>query len=396
MLVPTGVSTYMGRRSPCRVAFGKRDKENTFLFALADNRIAQNYYPKMANKNFRDARGAKKDEFYTQLADIEKELRYYKDYFRGKIVLCNCDDPRVSNFFRYFSYNFEHLGLKKLITTCYKNQNRDFFSKNDSEHAIWLEYFGDRNGNRVPDPEEIGIHHFKGDGDFRSQECIELLKEADVVVTNPPFSLFREYVTQLMAYEKKFLIIGNTGAATYEDIFPYIKEDKMWIGVTNYNVGMMFMLPDNYTRYHHIDDNGKKIGRVSTSCWWTNIENKRRAEEVVLYKTYNEADYPKFDTFDAININNYKDMPMDYYGIMGVPMTFLGHYNPKQFEIVGKLNHNRPQSYDYGKSIVNGKELYARLLIRRRQVKSPEIIPYQPFEAPILIAAEDLKTPEQS
>lgn len=342
----------------------------------------------MAKKTFRSARGAKKDEFYTQLADIEKELRYYRDYFVGKTVLCNCDDPRISNFFHFFSYNFEYLGLKKLITTCYKNQERDLFSQHDSDQAIWLEYYGDRNGNRVPDPEEIGIHYFKGDGDFRSQECIELLKEADVVVTNPPFSLFREYVAQLMSYNKKFLIIGNTGAATYEEIFPYIKEDKMWIGVTNYNVGMMFMLPDDYTLYHHIDSNGKKIGRVSTSCWWTNIENKRRSEEVVLYKKYNEAEYPKFDTYDAINIDNYTDIPMDYYGAMGVPMTFLGHYNPNQFEIIGKLNHDRPKSYDYGKSIVNGKEIYARLLIRRRRVE-PQVQPYNKIEEPsVSMAAE--------
>ena len=160
----------------------------------------------------------------------------------------------------------------------------------------------------------------------------------------------------------------------------------MWIGVTNYNVGMMFTLPDSYTLYHHIDSNGKKIGRVSTSCWWTNIENKRRTEEVVLFKTYNESDYPKFDTYDAINVNNYTDIPMDYYGVMGVPMTFLGHYNPNQFEIVGKLNHNRPQSYDYGKSIVNGKEIYARLLIRRRLPTPVEYIQQEPS---VSMAAEN-------
>lgn len=337
------------------------------------------------NKRFHEAKKAKKDEFYTQLVDIEKEMRYYRDHFRGKTVLCNCDDPRVSNFFHYFSYNFEQLGLKKLITTCYKNQERDLFSQNNSERAIWLEYTGDHNGNRIPDPEEIGINYFKGDGDFRSQECIELLKQADIVVTNPPFSLFREYVAQLMEYGKEFLIIGNTGVVTYEDIFPYIKNDKMWVGVTNYNVGMMFMIPDSYETYHHIDENGRKIGRVSTSCWWTNIENKRRNEELIMYKTYNEQEYPKFDTYDAINIDNYTNIPSDYYGVMGVPMTFLGHYNPSQFEIIGKLNHNRPSSFDYGKSIVNGKEIYARLLIRRRH----RPIPYEIEEEKALpMAAE--------
>ncbi len=171
----------------------------------------------MANNDLKNAKKAKKDEFYTQLVDIELELKHYKDHFKGKTVLCNCDDPRISNFFHYFSYSFEHLGLKKLITTCYKNQSRDLFSKSDSERAIWLEYNGDKNGNKVPDPEEIGINYFKGDGDFRSQECIELLKQADIVVTNPPFSLFREYVAQLIEYNKKFIIIGNVNAISYKE-----------------------------------------------------------------------------------------------------------------------------------------------------------------------------------
>lgn len=188
--MPTGVSTYYGQRSPCRVTLVNAIRKAPFLFAFADNGNAIAVI-RMANKNLNQAKNAKKDEFYTQLVDIENELRHYKAHFKDKTVLCNCDDPRVSNFFHYFSYNFEQLGLKKLITTCYKNQNRDLFSQNDSEKAIWLEYFGDKNGNRVPDPEEIGIHYFEGDGDFRSKECIELLKQADIVVTNPPFSLFR-------------------------------------------------------------------------------------------------------------------------------------------------------------------------------------------------------------
>jgi hypothetical protein len=174
---------------------------------------------KNLNKNLHQAKNAKKDEFYTQLPDIEKELRHYKEHFKGKTVLCNCDDPRISNFFHYFSYNFEALGLKKLITTCYKNQNPDLFSEHTSEKAIWLEYTGDKNDNKVPDPEEIGIKELKGDGDFRSPECIELLRQADIVVTNPPFSLFREYVAQLIEYDKKFVIIGNQNAITYKEIF---------------------------------------------------------------------------------------------------------------------------------------------------------------------------------
>jgi hypothetical protein len=181
------------------------------------------------NKRLRSASTAKKDEFYTQLSDIEKELKHYKNHFKGKVVYCNCDDPRTSNFFHYFSYNFEKLGLKKLITTCYKNQNMDLFSQNDSEQAIYLEYDGDKNGNNVPESKEIGIKPLKGDGDFRSKECIELLKQADIVVTNPPFSLFREYVAQLTEYDKKFLIIGNMNAITYKEIFKLIKENKLWL-----------------------------------------------------------------------------------------------------------------------------------------------------------------------
>jgi hypothetical protein len=183
----------------------------------------------MPNRNLHNARQAKKDEFYTQLSDIEKELKHYKEHFKNKVVLCNCDDPRISNFFHYFSYNFETLGLKKLITTCYKSQNAHLFSENKSEKAIYLEYIGDKNGNRVPDPEEIGIKNFKGDGDFRSEECIELLKQADIVCTNPPFSLFREYVAQLIEYKKSFLIIGNNNSISYKDIFQLIKENKIWL-----------------------------------------------------------------------------------------------------------------------------------------------------------------------
>ena len=211
------------------------------------------------NKSLNAANKAKEDEFYTELSDIENELKHYKQHFKGKTVLCNCDDPRISNFFHYFSHNFEALGLKKLITTCYKSQERDLFSSNDSERAIWLEYNGDRNGNRVPDPEEIGIHYFNGDGDFRSPECIELLKEADIVVTNPPFSLFREYVAQLIKYDKKFVILGNQNAITYREIFSFIQSDRLWLGSTLSFA--KFKVPDYYepraTRFW-IDENGQK------------------------------------------------------------------------------------------------------------------------------------------
>jgi len=198
------------------------------------------------NKTLKNARAAKQDEFYTVLADIEKELRHYKKHFEGQVVLCNCDDPRVSNFFHYFSYNFEYLGLKRLITTCYRSTSRDLFSRNDSDHAIWLEYNGDKNGNRVPDVSEIGVRHLAGDGDFRSQECIELLKQAGIVVTNPPFSLFREYVGQLVEYDKKFLVIGTWNAITYKEIFKLIQENKLWIGINSNRNFSGFIVPPHY------------------------------------------------------------------------------------------------------------------------------------------------------
>ena len=295
------------------------------------------------NSNLSAAKSAKKDEFYTQLSDIENELRHYKEHFRGKTVLCNCDDPRVSNFFHYFAFGFEHLGLKRLITTCYKSQERDLFSQNDSERAIWLEYTGDKNGNRIPDPEEIGIHYLQRDGDFRSQECIELLEQADIVVTNPPFSLFREYVAQLVKYDKKFLIIGNKNAITYKEIFPLIKENKLWVGCTPMGKDMLFMLPKDVSdelireqkpgsKYRIVE--GKVLGR-STSIWFTNLDHTKRHEPLILYRNYTPEDYPHYDNYDAINVDKTNDIPMDYDGVMGVPITFLDKYCPEQFEILG-------------------------------------------------------------
>lgn len=300
---------------------------------------------KSSNKNLHKANKAKKDEFYTQLSDIEKELGHYKEHFKGKTVFCNCDDPRVSNFFHYFSYNFESLGLKKLITTCYKNQQPDLFSQNDSEKAIYLEYTGDKNGDKIPNLEEIGIKHLKGDGDFRSPECIELLKQADIVVTNPPFSLFREYVAQLVEYDKKFIIIGNLNAITYKDIFKLIKEDKLWLGCSIHSGDREFGVPDDYplnAAGSRIDENGKKFIRVKGVRWYTNLDYEERHEDLVLYKTYkdNEEKYPKYDNYDAINVDVTKDIPVDYDGMMGVPITFLDKYNPEQFEIIGQGQGN--------------------------------------------------------
>lgn len=287
----------------------------------------------MANATLTQAKKAKKDEFYTQLSDIERELAHYKEHFRGKTVLCNCDDPRISNFFRYFAYNFEHLGLKRLITTCYKNQEMDLFSMNTCDRAIWLEYTGDKNGDRVPSPDEIGIHYFVGDGDFRSAECIELLKQADIVVTNPPFSLFREYVAQLIEYDKKFVIIGHQNAITYKEIFPLIKNNKIWLGY-GFKGGAGHFI-SKYEDVATAGDHREGMIRVSGVVWFTNLDIDKRHEDLILYKTYNPKDYPKYDNYDAINVDKTSDIPCDYYGVMGVPITFLVKYNPEQFEIVG-------------------------------------------------------------
>ena len=329
------------------------------------------------NKNLHAANKAKKDEFYTQLPDIENELKHYKEHFKDKTVLCNCDDPRVSNFFHYFSYNFEKLGLKKLITTCYKNQERDLFSQNNSERAIWLEYNGDRNDNRVPDPDEIGIKQLKGDGDFRSAECIELLKQADIVVTNPPFSLFREYVAQLMKYEKKFLIIGNVNAITYKEIFSYIKEDKIWLGF-GFNGGNAFFKVKNDDSKQYADGvyNGTTgLVKFRNCHWFTNLDHNKRHEDLILYKTYTPEEYPKYDNYDAINVDKTADIPMDYDGVMGVPITFLDKYNPEQFELLDARDYTaieKLKSKNYGlikdaDGAINGKPKYARILIRRRR-----------------------------
>ena len=323
------------------------------------------------NRSLHKAKSSKKDEFYTQLPDIERELKHYKQHFKDKVVYCNCDDPRVSNFFYYFSYNFDHLGLKKLIATCYKNQNMNMFSQNDSEQAIYLEYCGDKNRNNVPDPEEIGIKHLNGDGDFRSEETIELLKQADIVVTNPPFSLFRDYVAQLVKYRREFLIIGNINAISYKECFDLIKKNRMWLG---YTCARHFSRPDG------------SMFESARSFWYTNLDTAKRHEELVLFRTYNPDDYPAYDNYDAIEVSRAVDIPVDYDGAMGVPITFLDKYNPKQFEIMGitdRDNNSGLKTKEYTEEDVPNpgdlnrravikigneyKSTYARLLIRRRQ-----------------------------
>lgn len=331
---------------------------------------------KSANRNLRSAKSSKKDEFYTQLPDIENEIKHYKKHFKGKIVLCNCDDPRVSNFFHYFAYNFEELGLKKLITTCYKNQNAELFSENKSEQAIYLEYGGDKNKNRIPDPEEIGIEHLKNDGDFRSPECIELLKKADIVVTNPPFSLFREFVAQLIEHDKKFVIIGNQNALTYKETFKLVKENKLWFGNSIHSGDREFGVPKDYplnAASSRTDEDGNKYIRVKGVRWFTNLDYEERHKDLILYKKYNEKEYPKYDNYNAINVNITKDIPMDYSGVMGVPITFIDKYNPEQFEILGmsaSAGYNKEivgipfKGEKDARPIINGKNIYARIFIR--------------------------------
>ena len=319
------------------------------------------------NKNLTQAKKNKKDEFYTQLSDIERELKHYKKHFKDKVVYCNCDDPRVSNFFHYFSYNFEKLGLKKLITTCYKNKDIDLFSKNDTEHAIYLEYSGDKNGNNVPDLEEIGIHHLQGDGDFRSDESIELLKQADIVVTNPPFSLFRDYVAQLREYDKKFIIIGHQNATKYKEIFKLIKENKIWLG-NGFKGGAAHFINKHYEDYATAGDHKEGMIRVSGVVWFTNLDINKRHEDLILYKQYISENYPKYDNYDAIEVSKTKEIPLDYDGVMGVPITFLNKYNPNQFEIVGMTSgrdefeatpikkYKNPKQINEDGSITNGSK----------------------------------------
>lgn len=326
------------------------------------------------NDSLHKAKKAKADEFYTQLSDIENECRHYKEHFKGKTILCNCDDPRVSNFFFYFSANFEYLGLKRLICTCYKNNNINLFSSGNAEKAVYIVYDGDKNGNHSVDEAEIEIKELKGDGDFRSKECIELLKQADIVVTNPPFSLFREYVAQLMAYEKKFLIIGNMNAITYKEIFTLIMKNKLWLG---YKSGdMSFTVPSDAepraTRYWE-DEDGTKWRSMGNICWFTNLDHSKRHEKLILYETYNPEKYPKYANYNVIEVSKIAGIPQDYDGVMGVPITFMDKYNPEQFEIIGMAEDNGKglsgESAEWDglnpHCIINGKAMYKRIFIRK-------------------------------
>jgi hypothetical protein len=291
---------------------------------------------KPLNRSLHAARANKQDEFYTQLSDIAKELRHYARHFKDKSVLCNCDDPRVSNFFKYFLNKFEELGLKRLITTCYKNDQPDLFSQNRSAKGIYFEYAGEQKGKRLPDPAKIKPRELKSDGDFRSEECVNLLKQADIVITNPPFSLFREYVEQLVRHKKRFIILANQNTLSTKDVFELVRDGKLWLGYNNGD--MAFRVPDHYepreTRFW-LDEHGNKWRSFGTMCWLTNIDIAKRHEDLILYKTYDPKVYPTYDNFDAIEVSKVEEIPLDYSGAMGVPGGFLTKHNPDQFEIIG-------------------------------------------------------------
>ena len=326
----------------------------------------------MAEGLLTKAKKQKVDEFYTRLFDIESEVMQYKDHFRGKTILCNCDDPRVSQFFYFFYSRFNGLGLKRLIATCYKNLNPDLFTQNLDEQAVYCIYDSKNRSDDVYTDYETFIKQnewgiLKRDGDFRSPECIELLKQSDIVVTNPPFSLFREYVEQLMEYNKKFLIIGSQNAITYKNIFRFIKNDKLWLGISP--SGMCFDVPEGYSKTTKVI-NGKVYGWQGSACWFTNLSHSKRNEKLILYKKYNKKDYKKYDNFDAIEISKVSDIPLDYDGIMGVPITFLYKYNPEQFEIVGITNHGDMLGIPFKNNCfaeIKGERKYVRILIKKRK-----------------------------
>lgn len=310
------------------------------------------------------AKQNKNDEFYTQLDDIARELKYYVMHFRGKVVYCNCDDPMISNFYYYFASNFHKLGLRKLIASCYKRQDMNLFSDEIPEHGYYYIYNGGKEEKMIPDQDDV--IYFKGNGDFRSVECTKLLEQSDIVVTNPPFSLFRNFIAHLETFNKKYLVIANINAITYKEIFRLIQAEHLWLGVHMGRGISGFIVPDHYPLYGtetRIDKDGNRIISPNNCLWLTNLDIEKRHEPLPLTKTYygNENLYPKYDNFDGININRTKDIPADYYGYMGVPITFLHKFNPKQFKIVRFRKGNDDKDLR-----IKGKCPYFRILIRRR------------------------------
>ena len=325
---------------------------------------------KVNHSLLKKAKSNKNDEFYTQLSDIESELKHYERHFEGKVIYCNCDDPTVSNFFKYFAENFRKLGLKKLIACCYKKQKEDLFDSDECERAFTCEYTGKE------ESASDKIVYLKGDGDFRSSESVELLKQSDIVVTNPPFSLFREYIKQLFDYKKKLLVIGNINAITYKEIFKLIQGNKVWLGI-NLGRGISgFIVPEHYELYGteaRIDELGNRVVSPNNCLWLTNLDIPKRHQDIPLTKTYSgdEPTYPEYDNYAGINVNKTKDIPMDYTGAIGVPITFLHKFNPDQFEIIKFRKGNDEKDLS-----INGKCPYFRILVRNKKSKShtPEAI----------------------
>lgn len=342
------------------------------------------------NSSLTEAKRAKKDEFYTQLADIESELRHYREHFRGKSVFCNCDDPYESNFFRYFALNFNKLGLKELVATCYEGSpivGTELRLSTRRPYKVTIREVADFDGNGAIDLADVAqllqcsrqnaLTELKGDGDFRSPECVELLKKADVIVTNPPFSLFREYVAQLIEHGKKFVIIGNKNAITYKEIFPLIQNNLLWVGITPMSKEIYFNVPESYIAEaleHEKHRSAVKIGgkyvHRAQAIWFTNLDHAKRHENLILYKRYTPEAFPRYDNYDAINVSKTSEIPYDYDGIMGVPITFLDKHNPDQFEIVGcSYNYGRPKEWSPNTNmspVIKGENLYKRIFIRRR------------------------------
>ncbi len=373
----------------------------------------------MAREDLKGAKSAKQDEFYTQLDDIAKELKYYKQHFQDKVVLCNCDDPYESNFFKYFALNFNQLGLKKLIATCYNgspiagDELPLLFEIDENEpkkiaYKVEITEVQDYNNDGAVNLADVQyliqndknvLSLLKGNGDFRSEECIQLLQEADIVVTNPPFSLFREYVAQLVKYDKKFLIIGNQNAISYKECFSLIKDNKMWLGVSIHSGDREFMIPPTYevrSKSLRVDAKGNRYIRVVGIRWFTNLDYPQRHEDIDLYKHYTPDEYPHFENFDAINVNSTAEIPCDFEGIMGVPITFIDKYSPDQFEIIGLGISNsglecgvqpyKPEHKKYRKEVqkrgavdgdlymmINGEVTvpYARILVRNKKPQKP-------------------------
>lgn len=330
------------------------------------------------NANLHRAKQSKYDEFYTTYETIECELSHYVEQFRNKTVLCNCDNPFTSNFSKYFIKNFNFLGLKRLICTS--------VSSTDLEQPLLLKKINlDTKKGFVLDISKAifsnvsdsafadfllsnnSVKELNGDGDFRSPECINYLKESDIVVTNPPFSLFKEMVSEIIKCNKKFLIIGNQNALTYKEIFPLIQNNTVWTG---YQFGeMKFRVPQDSeprpTRYW-IDETGQKWRSLGNAMWLTNLDNERRHENLRLTQRFNPIMHQKYDNYNAIHIRNITEIPFDYSGIMGVPITIINRYNSEQFEIIGEANHGSDSKYDIFKPILNGKEVFKRILIRHR------------------------------